>query len=193
MANEDIVVTYDPVLEMAAIVDTQNRIGFGPAYIGPNANTVLEAFLDSIAYDVTEVDSAVLRDWFEQFAAVFPAPTTAETGTPVTGAVVDSPPTSVADETALAEHTATNTTETPAPAPADTDMEADAGKADTVTTDGPTELPPESEPPNAAATYDGPCPACSGTGSVPGSEGAATLTCNLCHGTGHFVATPAPQ
>lgn len=207
------IVIYDPEKEIAAIVDTDNRVGFGPAMIGPDAATRLDSFLLTVPFDVTAVPSAVLRDWFEQWAAAsFPA-TAQASGTADTGKVGSKPDQAMVDA-ALAEHTAAaSAAEPPAPAPADTDMAAHASEAGTVTpavnpsgapseTSGTTvpdaatnapvaETGTDQAQPQADKPYEGPCFACDGTGNVPGSADGETNTCNLCKGTGRLPAPAA--
>jgi hypothetical protein len=185
----DLIVVYDPVKEVAAIVDPDNRIGIGPAAIGPDSEGLLSSWLETIPYDPKEVDSAVLRDWFEQFSQRVQAAAPVPDGTPAPSPVEPASDTGVAAAKA-AEQAATATAASPPPAaPADTDMDADQGEAATVTTqpqDG-AQPPPPAEP--APEPYSGPCPACSGSGQVPGGEPGTQTTCNLCHGTGNL---PAP-
>lgn len=189
MPNDDLIVIYDPDKEIAAIVDTNNRVGFGPAYIGPQAAGALEAFMLTVPYDMTEVSPYVLRDWFEQYAQSQFPPSATTGGEADTGAVVAGGSTGVADA-ALAEHTAiASAGEPPGAQPADTDMGAHASASPTVASDNGGTLPEDTGPANQAAQYDGPCPACSGTGSVPGGEPDSQVMCNLCKGSGHFTAT----
>lgn len=180
----DPIVVYDPVKEIATLVDPENHIGLGPAAIGPDAEKMLDDWLVTIPYDVTAVDSAVLRDWFEPFAGRFLHDAEQAAGQAAAGAVEPPGGAGVAGA-ALAEKTASASgADPPAPAPADADVEADQGAAGAV--DGAAQAPEAAEPPPAAAQpqYEGPCPACSGSGQVPGSEPGTNITCNLCQGTG---------
>lgn len=179
----DPIVVYDADKEIAALVDPDTRTAFGPAHIGPDAGVVLEGFLQSVPYDVTAVESAVLRGWFERYVSgAFPPPATATSeDTPVAAQPSGG---SGVDETALAERASIAAGDgPPPPQPADTDMEADAGAADAVTGGG-------GEPPPTVSPESGPvrmqkvsCPACNATGSVPSSEPGVSVPCNLCKGT----------
>lgn len=208
----DFIVIYDPQKEVAAIVDADNRVGFGPAMIGPNAEDLLTAFVETIPYDITEVSSYTLRDWFERFVTSFPQPAETPAGSAGADTVAVGPDTGVAGA-ALAEHTAAASAgEPPAPAPADADLEANPGETDQVTPDPGTGGAPTSQaegagtgvananaptadgsPPSAPPEqppYEGPCYVCNGTGLVPGAEEGQQVACNLCVGTGKL---PAPQ
>lgn len=179
----DPIVVYDPVKELAALVDPNTRTAFGPAHIGPDAEAVLDGFLLSIPYDVTTVDSDTLRSWFERYTGgTFPAPATPPAEDTQVAAEQDG--NSGVDGAALAEREAAATSgDPPPPQPADTDMEADEGTADTVTE--PTPPPPVGGSANTrpGQTVKVPCPACNASGSVPSSEPGVSVTCNLCHGT----------
>lgn len=185
----ELVVTYDPKLEIASIVDTDNRVGFGPAMIGPNAQALLEGFLESIPYDVTEVSSYLLRDWFEAYAASFPT-TTDEEVSEVAAGVVERQRSASVDEAALADHEATyGGPSYPDPQPADTDMEANESATDQVTATATTTDDTPAPIVKGGGQYNGPCFACNGSGSVPGAEEGSLVVCNLCQGTGHLPVT----
>jgi hypothetical protein len=187
----DPIVIYDPVKEIATFVDPDNHIGFGPAAIGPDAEKMLDAWLATVPYDVTAVDSAVLRDWFEPFAGRFLHDAEKAGGQADPGAVVPPGDAGVA-EAALAEHeAAASGAEPPAPAPADADMEANPGEAPAVASPTTAEATPSPEAAAPPQPLTGPCPACNATGNVPGAEPGSLTPCNLCQGTGQ-LPTQAP-
>lgn len=185
----DSVVIYDPTLEIAAIVDLDTKCGFGPAFIGEGSREILEGFLESIPYDVSTIDSAKLRDWFEQFAGARFHGESEPTPAPGSSAVVGNSPGELADAARATMEAAAGGGDPPPPQPADTDAGATPGEASTVTE--PTTPPAESgsPPPAEADPYTGPCFACNGTGRVPTGTEGVTAPCNLCKSTGHL---PAP-
>lgn len=185
----DYIVIYDPAKQIAAIVNADDRIGFGPAFIGPDAEKALTQFLESIDYDVSAVDSAVLRSWFEGWAGEHFQPSEAPTGPADIGAVVDNGSQGMDAAAHLAEQAAVGNTEIPPPQPADTDPDAAEGTPATVAHDTAAfaELQPEGG--NNPPPYEGPCFACNGAGTVALVEGSAPVVCSACRGTGQL---PAP-
>lgn len=165
----ELVVIFDRDKEVAALVDMEDRIGRGPAMIGPSAGDMLEAFLQTIPYDLTGVSSYELRRWFEQFAGPPAAPTPPPAAETPAHAVDGGTDTDVADAE-LAERESVEATSTPPPQPADADT-------------------PEPAPQTASVVQT--CPACNGTGNVPGAEEGQLTTCNLCTGSGR-VTIQAP-
>jgi hypothetical protein len=185
----DYIVIYDPAKEIAAIVNADYRIGFGPAFIGPDAEKALTEWLESIDYDVSEVDSAVLRSWFEgwvgeHFRPSMLSPAETDNGSVVAG---DDPGMDAAAH--LAEQAAAGYSAIPEPQPADTDMEADEGTptpvADPTTA---SEVPAGSDGSNPPP-YVGDCFACNGNGLIDLVPGEPSVTCSACRGTGKL---PAP-
>lgn len=159
MAN--LVVIYDSDRELAAIVDTDTRMGWGPAMIGPQAGDILAGWVESMPFDVGILDphtaNRVFQEWVEGLvaAASQAAPASLDGSLePSGGPSLDSSP---PDRTGPAD----GGTEPPAPAPADTDMEADAGPPPTVVQ----------------------CPLCGGDGVTADGEDGATKTCPMCAGT----------
>lgn len=159
MANPQII--YDPALEIAAFVDIDTRQGWGPAFIGPGADDVLRAWMDTMPLDVGVMsgDDAQLTfvGWLSAKMSATPeAPPASPNGPvePMGGQGLDSTP---PDRTGPAD----GLSEPPEPAPADTDMEADQGTPPTVVQ----------------------CPLCGGAGVTTDSEDGTTTTCAMCQGT----------
>lgn len=156
-----LVVVFDADKEMAAIVDTDSRMGWGPAMVGPAAGEILQGFIESMPFDVGVVGSAVAAHIFQQWidgltaTAAQAAPTSPDSPleSPGNPTVDQTPP----DRTGPAD----GGSEPPESGPADTDMEADEGAAPTVV----------------------PCPLCGGTGVTADGEDGATNTCAMCAGT----------
>lgn len=159
----DLIVIYDAEKEIAAAVDADTRLAFGPAMIGANAGDVLEAFFATIPYDVDEVGSFQLRAWFEQFLESLPATDVTPPQSDTADTVEQDGRVDMAATESLAEQEARQHSDTPAEQPADADMEADEG-------------PPE---------YVGECWACGGNGTVPAGPNE-TVMCTVCEGTGNL-------
>lgn len=182
----DYIVLYDPVKEIGAIVNVDNRIGFGPAMIGPDAERALTEFMESFEYDPAEVESAVLRDWFEQWAGEHFLPSEGAPGAPLSpaGSSVES----VGDNgVALAEATAAASAgEPPAPQPADTDPEAGESEAGPVMDPIPTTGPTVTDTGGDQTTYVGTCFACNGEGTITIDPAVGPVLCSACRGSGHL-------
>lgn len=124
----DLQVIFDPSLELAAIVDLDTNLGFGPICPGPNGGSLLQAFIDGMPFDVGILTPEQAREIFlSVFRDDVAASVTASAGT-------DSPPVesagsakSVDEARATAEAVAAGG-EPPAPAPHDADMETNTGE-----------------------------------------------------------------
>jgi hypothetical protein len=164
-------VIFDPVQELAAIINIDDRIGWGPTMIGPQAGELLSAFVDGLPFDISEVGSFQARDffesWFQRLEGI--AETTPEAaGSPVgdmANAGLDG-----RTDSALASMEAGRDDPPPAQ-PADTDMGANPGETPPEVTATPAFV--QASP--AAQEID--CPACNGT---PKAD------CPVCHGSGKF-------
>jgi hypothetical protein len=164
---DNLVVIFDPVLEIAAIVHTDNHVGWGPAMIGPDAPKQLQAFIDQTPFDIGELDTWSAASAFKQFLErnVPAAP-------PETGTVDQLPPEPVPDTTvapdALAVAEATQTAASPpAPAPADTDV--------------------VTAPPAPQQIIQ--CPNCNGEGAIKHGDMETAVTCGMCQGSGQVTIT----
>jgi hypothetical protein len=158
----DIEVIYDPVKELAAIVNLDDRCGWGPAFVGPNAGAVLQLWVDSMPFDVTILDvfqaGRAFLGWLNNMAAAPPEPAPTPPVSPV-----ESPDRPFLDGAPLAEAVASASgAEPPEPQPADTDMEADPSAPATVIT----------------------CPLCAGAKTVTNDETGEIGTCGMCGATG---------
>lgn len=183
------VVVYDPAKEMGAIIDTDNRVGFGPAMIGPDAEVTLSAFLDALDFEPDGVPSDVLRSWFEQWAPAFLAAVQEARAASQTGAMEPDGGDGLADAALAAHEAAAAGAEPPGVQPADADMDADTGATAAVaspagtateTPDGNGDTPPP---------YSGTCFACNGTGTITLVPDEPPAMCSACRGTGKL---PAP-
>lgn len=185
----DYIVIYDSAKEIAAIVNADDRIAFGPAMIGPDAEDALTRFLGSVEYDVTGVDSAVLRDWFEEWAGGHFRPSETPAVSPAGSAVEPSGGPGMADAARAEAEASAAGGGPPGAAPADPDMEADAGPADALNAGG--HGMPGGHPGNGGdpPPYTGPCFACGGAGTIALVDGEPPVVCSACRGTGRL---PAP-
>jgi hypothetical protein len=158
----DIEVIYDPVKELACIINLDTRLGWGPAFIGPNAGNVLQLWIDSLPFDPTLLTdyqaASVFDDWLQQMAA---SPAEAASSPPVSPVEPLDGAGLAHDALAQAEAAASGG-EPPEPQPADTDVEEDASTPPTVST----------------------CPLCAGARTVVNDETGEVTPCGMCSGTG---------
>lgn len=156
----DLEVIYDPAKEYAAIVNIDDRCGWGPAMVGPNAGTILQAFLDAMPTRIDKLGTyeatTLFQDWFDE--TFLPASETAST--PPVGPV-ESPDGPSVDQTPPDASEVRDGPETASEAgPSGTGVEADSGAQATVVL----------------------CPLCSGTGVTADGEDGSTKTCAMCNG-----------
>lgn len=163
----DLQVIHDTTLEIAAIVDLDRRCAWGPAMVGPQANVILETFLDTVPFDMSNMTTQEATDAFTSFLerAAMAAP--AQAAATADGAVEPLADSTVDNEAALATKTAAAATDVPPPAPHDTDTTAAT----------------------SAETKVIPCGNCNGSGQTPDGPDGTNQTCALCKGTGR-VAVP---
>lgn len=153
-------VIYDPAKELAAIVNVDNREGWGPAMIGPQAGQILQAFIDTAPFDLTLLSSydavKAFTSFLERTGLAAPATETAsDTVAPVNGGSA-----SMDYEQRAAEQEAAAASDVPPLAPADTDE-------------------PETE--SASPTVID-CPNCGGSGEQTNGETGAVEVCGMCQG-----------
>lgn len=170
MANDNLMVIFDPELEMAAIVNTELRVGWGPAMVGPQAGVILNAFIETTPFDITHFNSYDVKRAFDSFLESAGL----EAGTPETP-ITENPVESdtgaqLANGNALAERTATGSTDVPPAQPADTDQPAATETTETASPSG--------------QVID--CPNCGGSGNADGS------TCGMCGGHGKLTIAATP-
>jgi hypothetical protein len=187
-------VIYDPQLELAAILNVDERIGWGPAMVGPDAPIILQAFIDQTPFDVSALDSYTAAVAFNQFLDKLVERNAA------TAATVDPVPVGPDDDSGVADQTVPTaaqgapTDEPPAVQPADTDssVEADESPASASIEAGRTPFVPPDTP--APPTTVQPCMLCDGTGMVQTDPDAPAATCGMCNGSGKVTvaAQPAP-
>jgi hypothetical protein len=158
----DLIVVFDREKEIAVAVDTENRVGFGPGMIGPDAGEVLEAFYASIPYDLEEASSYMVRGWFETFAETYPFPQAPTTAAATENTVAADDPAGSDGGAALANATAAAATDVPGEQPADTD--------------------PEASPPPVTETVT--CWNCNGRGTIATDDKGGTIVCGICAGKG---------
>src|ERR1700752_65970 len=95
----DLQVIYDSQLEIAAIVNVDERVAWGPAMIGPDAATLLQSFIRSTPFDVPLMTTYDALKAFEQFHESQPPPK------PISQPASDqSSPEPVGDSTVAQEH-----------------------------------------------------------------------------------------
>jgi len=189
----DLVVIYDPVLEMGAIVDVDEQASWGPAMVGPQAADILQAFLDSVPFDMTTMPTMFVTDAFRSFLDRIVAAAPQTQAPPDSDAVVQQANPGMADGTVVTTAQGAPTDEPPAPAPHDTDasVETHAGETDQVMQPGAAYSPAGAiEPPQYQQ-----CVLCDGLGVVSQGEGQAPQPCGMCGGKGKVpvVAQAAPQ
>lgn len=185
----DLQVLYDPNLQVAAIVDLDTNMGWGPMCPGPQGAELLQSFIDGMPFDITILTQEQARDIF---LSVFREQATEAITSP--GATVDSslesPVDPVATDSALATATAVASAGAPPPEQSsDTDMAADTGEAAAVTTDPTVARTINVGQPNTGQASDadavGPnCALCNFSGT-----GSNNPQCPACHGTGHLAVT----
>lgn len=165
MASDDLIVIYDPELQMAALVNTAERIGWGPAMVGPQAGAILNAFVDTTPFDLTLLAGYEAKKAFDSFlqSAGLDAPPeeTSVVNDPVEQAATES----MANGNALAEYEAAGSSDIPAEQPADTDTQPEPEPQETTTPQG--------------QVID--CPNCNGTGQADGAQ------CGMCQGNGKLT------
>lgn len=172
----DLQVVYDPTIEVAAIVDLDRNMSWGPMCPGPQGGSLLQAFIDGMPFDITILSSEQARDIFLQVfqedAAKSAAAATSGDSSPVEPAgTVTSSDTALATADAVA-----NAGAPPAPAPADADMAADQSQTATV-----------SDPPTQAATESATLP----VGETVPEGGTTTTNCLVCNPQGTGSNNPA--
>lgn len=161
----DLLVIYDPVREVAAIVVPEEGRAFGPAYIGEESADVLQAFIDATPWDMSDLGVFEACAAFASFLERNAPPETVAPDASTDGKVESAPSADVDTGDALAEVEAANASDVPAPAPADTDMESDP-RTETVTV---------------------PCFNCGGSGMVEFGDGSPSQRCGMCAGTGKIA------
>lgn len=185
----DLQVIYDPALEAAAIIDLDTRTAVGPAEVGANAQTLLEAFAATIPYDITGLHPALVVAWYVQFRESTVGQAAAQAAENSSVTVGEPSSTDVGTVTPTTPTPPTGGDEPPPPQPADTDLGGNPGATATVAETPEVQAERQTGEEQQGGQYTGQCFACSGTGTVPGSEPGSQLPCNLCKGTGHL---PAP-
>jgi hypothetical protein len=153
-------VIYDPAKELAAIINVDDRCGWGPAMLGPQAGQILQAFLDTAPFDLSLLSTYDATRAFTSFLessglAAPPAGAEGDTVAPQSdgGGSMDYPD-------RLAEAEAAGATDVPAPGPADTDAPEGASTSPTVID----------------------CPNCQGSGEQTNGETGAVEVCGMCQG-----------
>ena len=162
-------VIYDPELEIATVIDSEEFRSMGPVAVGEHAKAQLTAFIQMMPQTVFTAMSSyeLVRTWGEfwerEFAALYETPTETDTDS------VGEQPTVADYADALAERTATETSDVPEPQPHDSDVAVATVSSPTVT----------------AQCYN-----CNGDGVITHGETGETVQCGICHGTGK-VTLPA--
>lgn len=165
----ELLVIYDPELQIATVVSDEPDSQLTPTMVGPEARPLLESFIQSMPIDLTGFTGLELVRMWENFlernsegisAALSQAAAPAE-------AAAEAAP---EPEAALAQAEAVAAgAEPPAPAPADTDTEPAVDAVPTIQA----------------------CPNCDGKGQVADGEGGTLIKCGMCNGTGRvsYVAS----
>lgn len=163
----DLLVIYDPVREVAAIIVPEEGRAFGPAYIGEESADVLQAFIDATPWDMSDLGVFEACAAFASFLSFNETPASVAPDASVDGKVESAPSADVDAGDALAEAEAANASDVPASAPADTDMEGDP-RTETITVR---------------------CFNCGGDGMVEFGDGSPAQRCGMCGGTGKVTET----
>ena len=163
MANLEVI--YDPAKELAAIINTDDRQGWGPAMIGPQAGMILQTFLDTVPFDLSIMSSYDATQAFSDFLRTAGLAADETAATPVTPS--ESPTDPGVDTTAAtaAEHEARDNTTVPPEQPHDTDTPVVPDTTDTVI----------------------PCVNCGGGGTVQVEPDTDPVKCGMCGGTGKLT------
>lgn len=162
-------VIYDPELEIATVIDSEEFRSMGPVAVGPHAQAQLTAFTQTMPPTVFMAMSSyeLVRTWGEfwerEFSALYETPPETDNDS------VGGQPTVADYADALAERTATETSDTPDVQSHDTDVAVVTSPSNTVT----------------AQCYN-----CNGDGFIEHGETGEKVTCGICNGTGK-VTLPA--
>lgn len=185
----DLVVIYDPALELGAIINTDERVSWGPAMIGPEAPVILQSFIDSTPFDVSELDTYTAARAFADFLDKLVAARTPAQTPPETGQVVASgdPEVAVPDPPGTAQGAPTD--QPPAPQPADTDPGVEANESPASASIAAGQAPYAPNPAPLTTTTQQQCAVCEGTGQVQMGEGEPAAQCGLCGGSGQVTVT----
>lgn len=184
----DLQVIYDSSLELAAIVDLDTNLGFGPICPGPNGGQLLQAFIDGMPFDVGILSAEQARDIFLSVFREDVAASVSAAADPATPPLEPSGSASATEQALATADAVASAGAPPPPAPHDADMEADASETAQVTVPG-IEQPSGNHDMLAgvadAAASDGTsnCMVCNPQGT--GSNNAA---CVVCGGSGKVRA-----
>ena len=85
----DPVVIYDPTLELAAIVNLDDLTAWGPVYKGPDAQDILQGFIDAAPFDVTILDTDTAKALFWSLGQAGTGEASPESGQAQAGTVDD--------------------------------------------------------------------------------------------------------
>lgn len=185
----ELVVIYDPALELAAIINTDERVSWGPAMIGPEAPVILQSFIDTTPFDVSELDTYTAARAFADFLDKLVAARTPAPPDPPAGQVEPSgdPGVAVPDPPGTAQGAPTD--QPPAVQPADTDPGVEANPSPASAPIVHVGLPTGAGSPPAPQTVLQQCAVCEGTGTVQMGEGEPAAQCGLCGGSGQVTVT----
>lgn len=168
MAN--LIVADCPNLECAVLIDTDELRALPIVAAGPDRDALLQAFVDSVPFDITLLEADASLAAFGQFlersgrlSGVAPNTSAPNPMEPPAGSGTDA-------EAALAETEATHAGDVPAPQPADTDQTEDS----------------------APTPVEADCFNCNGTGRIEFGDDQPGVRCNVCAGTGR-VQTMVPS
>jgi ribosomal protein S27E len=160
MAN--LTVLDDTAQECAVLVDTDTWTPLPIVSMGENRVNLLQAFVDSVPFDLTLLNDAAMREAWVQFLEQHGALPTTPAESHTADEMVAQSRNGDDDAAALAQAEAAAATDEPPPQPADTDT---------------AENPP-------SATVIVRCWNCEGTGQVVFGDNEPARTCGICHGTG---------
>lgn len=207
----NLVVIYDPEKEVAALVDADQFLGYGPAVPGAGADALLVEWLDSFGYDLEAIDSDGARNLFAQWVVkegknlpgtppaaadapplAAPVPDTPESAAAVSEAqnAGDGPPPpqpADADPTATGGPTPPESSGSTPPEPGGSDAEPTPGDPAPTPTSDPTAasdapaVPPDASPPAASPTD------ASDSASSEAAAAAPTVACATCGGSGSIT------
>lgn len=152
----------DTALELAVMIDTDTFKPVPLVAAGPDRAALLQAFADSVPFDLTLLNDDTIREGFAQFLAARGVVTQDENTEADIGQVVSADGAGGDDQAALAEHEAIGSTDMPPAQPNDTDT-------------------PENPP---TATVKARCWNCNGVGFIEFGDDSPTQQCGICHGTG---------
>lgn len=183
----ELVVIYDPALELAAIINTDERVSWGPAMIGPEAPVILQSFIDTTPFDVSMLDTYTAAQMFADFLDKLVEARAAPPADPPASSVVSGGHMELDSFGVPTTAHGAPTDQPPAPQPLDTDPGVEANESPASAPIVHAGLPTGAGSPPVPQTVLQQCAVCEGTGTVQMGEGEPAAQCGLCGGSGQVT------